>query len=164
MVRPIIVAMNTDDVTNIFQTWIDERLFGWSRSAFRGTSAWGGSVTQDQSAEGTPDVSDEEDTGDYDNVIDQLDPLTQKSRSRQSSYADLQRLRMSSTPAGTSQLSSTRASSVVDMDGLHFRQGHRERRKSLSGQIPVDQIAAVDRRQRFDTATAGLNKQLEEDA
>ena len=115
----------------------------------------------DHSAEGTPDVSDEEDAGDYDNVIDQLDPLTQKARSRQSSYADLQRLRMSATSAGPSQFS--RSSSAVDMDGLHFRQGHRERRRSLSGRIPVQQIAAVNPQVRFDAATADLNKALRSD-
>src|SRR6266446_10402484 len=49
-------------------TWIDERLFGWSRSATRGTSAWGGNV-EDLSRVNTPDDSDEEDTGDYDNVV-----------------------------------------------------------------------------------------------
>ncbi|KAF8188418.1 glycerol-3-phosphate O-acyltransferase [Pholiota molesta] len=47
-------------------TWIDERLFGWSRSSKRGTSAWGGPV-DDISRINTPDDSDEEDTGDYDN-------------------------------------------------------------------------------------------------
>ncbi|TFY74185.1 hypothetical protein EWM64_g9828, partial [Hericium alpestre] len=48
-------------------TWLDERLFGWSRSAQRGTSAWaGGTRSQDISRAATPDVSDEEDTGDYD--------------------------------------------------------------------------------------------------
>jgi glycerol-3-phosphate O-acyltransferase / dihydroxyacetone phosphate acyltransferase len=80
-------------------TWIDERLFGWSHSAKRGTSAWGGTPADDVSRVGTPDDSDDEDTGDYDNVIGVIslneDILNvQKIRSRQSSYADLQKLRM----------------------------------------------------------------------
>ncbi len=83
-------------------TWIDERLFGWSRSAKHGTSAWGGNPADDISRVGTPDDSDDEDTGDYDNVIGVI-PLNedlldvQKIRSRQSSYADLQKLRMTTT-------------------------------------------------------------------
>ncbi|KAJ7100824.1 hypothetical protein B0H15DRAFT_944115 [Mycena belliarum] len=65
-------------------TWLDERIFG-----FRGAA--------------TAPNSDEEDAGDYDNVIGFIPALkgmlqpaaANKSRSRNSSYADLQRLRMS---------------------------------------------------------------------
>ncbi|KAF8894585.1 hypothetical protein BD779DRAFT_1501913 [Infundibulicybe gibba] len=86
-------------------TWIDERLFGWSRSAQRGTSAWGGVSGDEASRVATPDISDEEDTGDYDNVVGIIPTYDEqqlgsihKSRSRQSSYADLQRLRISPLP------------------------------------------------------------------
>lgn len=81
-------------------TWVDERLFGWSRSAGRGTSVWSG---YDSSRVGTPDESDDEDSGDYDNILGLIpgyyaggEPLRKvSSRSRNSSYADLSRLRMS---------------------------------------------------------------------
>ena len=56
-------------------TWLDERLFGWSRSARRGTSAWAGSTTMSSrsaSRVASPDNSDDEDQGDYDNVIGYL--------------------------------------------------------------------------------------------
>ncbi|KAI0302000.1 glycerol-3-phosphate O-acyltransferase [Russula brevipes] len=51
--------------------WLDERLFGWSRSAGRGTSAWAGPQprSRDVSRSASPEVSDDEDTGDYDNVL-----------------------------------------------------------------------------------------------
>lgn len=87
------------------QTWIDERLFGWSRSAKHGTSAWSGSHTPgvDISRSGTPNETDDDDAPDYDNVLGYFpdqdhqpgSPRGYKSRSRNSSYADLQRLRMS---------------------------------------------------------------------
>jgi glycerol-3-phosphate O-acyltransferase/dihydroxyacetone phosphate acyltransferase len=67
-------------------TWLDERIFGFRAAA-------------------TAPNSDEEDAGDYDNVIGfipglsaMLHPATAAagpSRSRNSSYADLTRLRMS---------------------------------------------------------------------
>ncbi|KAF8636629.1 hypothetical protein AX17_003438 [Amanita inopinata Kibby_2008] len=101
-------------------TWIDERLFGWSRSAKRGTSAWGGSFVDDGSRIGTPDDTDDEDTGDYDNVIGII-PMNedflsvQKTRSRQSSYADLQKLRL----APKSQ-----DDSLVNTESLRQRSGH----------------------------------------
>ena len=53
-------------------TWLDERLFGWSRSARRGTSAWGGQVSSSTSRVASPDASDDEDHGDYDNVLGYL--------------------------------------------------------------------------------------------
>ncbi|KAF8350734.1 hypothetical protein F5887DRAFT_876538 [Amanita rubescens] len=108
-------------------TWIDERLFGWSRSAKRGTSAWGGNPADDISRVGTPDDSDDEDTGDYDNVIGVI-PLNedllnvQKIRSRQSSYADLQKLRMTTT---TFQRNSDLTDDTVTSErkGLRHRSG-----------------------------------------
>lgn len=83
-------------------TWLDERLFGWSRSARRGTSVWGGSSSLDASRAATPDVSDEEEEGDYDNVIDYLGSYVgaslsrkrSRSKSLRGSYADLQQLKM----------------------------------------------------------------------
>ena len=86
----------------ILQTWIDERLFGWSRSAKHGTSAWGGlSTPNGESQSVTPNETDDDEAPDYDNVLgffpDQEPSGTtrgSKSRSRNNSYADLQRLRM----------------------------------------------------------------------
>ncbi|KIJ44372.1 hypothetical protein M422DRAFT_252379 [Sphaerobolus stellatus SS14] len=82
-------------------TWLDERLFGWSRSAHRGTSVWGGaSSSLDTSRAATPDLSDSEDEGDYDNVISYLGAYTGsngnsriRSKSLRASYADLQALK-----------------------------------------------------------------------
>ncbi|KAJ6606886.1 glycerol-3-phosphate O-acyltransferase [Mycena sp. CBHHK59/15] len=64
-------------------TWLDERIFGFRHPA-------------------TAENSEEEDAGDYDNVIGFIPapngilqpPASTNTRSRQSSYADLQRLRM----------------------------------------------------------------------
>lgn len=150
-------------------TWIDERLFGWSRSAKRGTSAWGGFSGDEASRIGTPDESDEEDTGDYDNVVGILpmvndDQATSgpKSRSRQSSYADLQRLRLAPFPPTSDTSLLNRGASVSPAepeDGLSFRHGHRTRRESLSDGIPVTRIAAVDRAEPFTHATQSLNEE-----
>ncbi|KAG8753078.1 hypothetical protein FRC14_006461 [Serendipita sp. 396] len=87
-------------------TWLDERLFGWSRSAKRGTSAWGGGgVSSATSRVGSPDVSDDEDHGDYDNVLGYLPSIvgdamsglglsrSKTPRSLRSSFADLPSVR-----------------------------------------------------------------------
>lgn len=155
-------------------TWIDERLFGWSRSAKRGTSAWGGFSGDEGSRLATPDESDDEDVGDYDNVIgiiptadDQHSPA-QKSRSHQNSYADLQRLRLSPLPQPTDVArrsdtagSSTAMSSTETEAGLNLRQVHRTRRESLSDGVPVARIAALDRGEQFSNATHDLNDEID---
>jgi glycerol-3-phosphate O-acyltransferase / dihydroxyacetone phosphate acyltransferase len=147
---------------NSFQTWLDERLFGWSRSAKRGTSAWGGSADE-HSRVGTPDDTDDEDAGDYDNVIEHLDTLTHKSKSRQNSYADLQRLRATSSAISPySSLSpSSRTSPTAEKDGLHFRH-HRDRKNSLSDSVPVVRIAAMDREDAFENVTLHLNDEIQQ--
>lgn len=78
-------------------TWLDERLFGWSRSAARGTSAWGGPPSQMPSRSGTPDVSDsEEDGGDYEHVLGYVpSDFASRPPSQRGSFADLQQLKMS---------------------------------------------------------------------
>jgi hypothetical protein len=89
------------------QTWLDERLFGWSKSANRGTSAWAGATrSQEISRAATPDLSEDEEVADYDNVLGYL-PIYEgaphghnRIRSRQNSYADLQKLRMSAIGKG----------------------------------------------------------------
>jgi len=147
-------------------TWIDERLFGWSRSAKRGTSAWAGTHDEPSRA-GTPEDSEEEDAGDYDNVIgfipghDDSRPGS-RSRSRTSSYADLQRLRFSATSPISSTQSSSMTSPSAELDGLKFHtgQGHRERRPSLSDDVPVRRLAAVDRQEPFVEATSIINEEM----
>lgn len=150
-------------------TWIDERLFGWSRSAQRGTSAWGGFSGDEASRVGTPDDTDDEDTGDYDAVVGLL-PATDgqlhsgQKASRQSSFADLQRLR-SPHPQRSEFLKitpfTTPAKDATDTEeGLQFRQGHRTRRESLSDCVPVTRIAAMDQAKTFPDATHKLNDEI----
>ncbi|KAG1731911.1 glycerol-3-phosphate O-acyltransferase [Suillus lakei] len=144
-------------------TWIDERLFGWSRSAKCGTSAWGGSTpTQDNSRPATPDLSDDEDHGDYDHAVNYIsayeDASRHKVRSRQGSYADLQRLRMTATtqPSASSSSSGLRPN---ESQSLHMRQGSRQRKQSLSDLVPVERIGSVDRQEAFEDVTTSLNKE-----
>lgn len=145
-------------------TWIDERLFGWSRSAKCGTSAWGGSTpTQDSSRPATPDLSDDEDHGDYDHAVNYIsayeDASRHKVRSRQGSYADLQRLRMTATTQQSAS-SSSAGLRTNDSQALHMRQGSRQRKQSLSDLIPVERIASADRQETFEDVTTSLNKEV----
>ncbi|KAJ3725989.1 glycerol-3-phosphate O-acyltransferase [Lentinula raphanica] len=145
-------------------TWIDERLFGWSRSANRGTSAWAGSIVEETSQVGTPDDSDDSDAGDYDHVIGLVpghdDHISSKTRSRNSSYADLQRLRLSSLAQTTGADIPFRIASSPDDEGLHIRAGHRTRKESLSDGVSVQRLAAVDRKEPFPDATGDLNEEI----
>lgn len=121
-------------------TWIDERLFGWSRSAKRGTSVWGGLSGDEASRVGTPDDTDDEDSGDYDDVVgvlpsEEQQSLGQKS-SRQSSFADLQRLRLSPYSSsslgllkGTTPTTPTKESPTSTDGGLRIR--HRDKTDNL---------------------------------
>ncbi|KAJ6596859.1 glycerol-3-phosphate O-acyltransferase [Mycena vulgaris] len=132
-------------------TWLDERLFGWSRSSNRGTSAWAGTSTE-ASRIGSPNDSEEEDTGDYENVVGFLPVSANQAdnrSSRQSSYADLQRLKTLASSSAISPAS----------DGLH-RCSPRERKASLSDRVPVERIAAVDPLEPFDDATQDLNDEI----
>jgi glycerol-3-phosphate O-acyltransferase / dihydroxyacetone phosphate acyltransferase len=101
-------------------TWLDERLFGWSRSAHRGTSAWGESSSLETSRTATPDMSDEEEEGDYDNVIDYLgsymgtSPSEKRLRSKsmRGSYADLQHVKNKES-ASENQDGQTKSRSIL---------------------------------------------------
>jgi len=131
-------------------TWLDERLFGWSRSAKHGTSVWGGHST-DVSHRGTPNETDDEDHPDYDNVLGYFpeyltSSLGTKSRSRTSSYADLQRLRMSGAPTAP----------PLDGEGLRGRR----RKHSLSDNVPIQHIAEVNAENSFSQATNDLNEEI----
>ncbi|KZT11387.1 glycerol-3-phosphate O-acyltransferase [Laetiporus sulphureus 93-53] len=155
-------------------TWLDERLFGWSRSAWRGTSAWSGSRSRDISRAPSPSLSEEEEEGDYDNVIGFLDGRAQsarpRSRSQQTSFADLQKLRNGNGTATNTTHFPTVASGTdvseadYDKDGLHMRTrtGSRTRKASLENTVPVERIGELDRQETFREATADLNKEIEE--
>jgi glycerol-3-phosphate O-acyltransferase / dihydroxyacetone phosphate acyltransferase len=136
-------------------TWLDERLFGWSQSAKRGTSAWLGA---DISRVATPDESEDEDNGDYDNVVGILyDDGLAKTRSRNSSFADLQRLRMSATPVKPWATSSALAPGNAEANVTEPH--HRERRASLTEGIPVERIAQIPPQESFSEATHDLNEE-----
>ena len=144
-------------------TWIDERLFGWTRSSKRGTSAWSG--VEDHSSANTPDESDDEDAGDYDDVIGLIPPNDDqdKTRSRQNAYADLQRLRMNSASVTHPLKFDDKFSNDINMDRQldqpeeSSRLLHR-RNSTLSDNIPVESIAAIDPTMTFSDATESLNK------
>lgn len=143
-------------------TWIDERLFGWSRTASRGISASGGSTPVSRPQ--TPDIeSEEEDHGDYDDVINYIpayeDASRGKLRNRQGSYADLQRLRMTSVNQTNTPVTSSGVQTSDDQS-MHVRS--RKRKESLSDLVPVGRIASVDRREDFEKVTKGLNKEISE--
>lgn len=82
-------------------TWLDERLFGWSHN--------GSSSGDDLSRSGTstPAPAPEDEEGDYERVLGFIRAYEGKlERSRQSSYADLQKLRLRSSPVPPSSGSS----------------------------------------------------------
>lgn len=159
----------------VLQTWLDERLFGWSKSASRGTSAWAGTSSHEISRAATPDISDEEDgPGDYDNLLGVLDSKKNTSHSRarsaRSSYADIQKLRRTSNaplPANFPVMTSAtepqfEPNPSLDSDGLHMRHGHRTRRASLSDGVPVERISVLDRQEPFEEATREINQEISE--
>ncbi|TRM57587.1 glycerol-3-phosphate O-acyltransferase [Schizophyllum amplum] len=156
-------------------TWIDERLFGWSTSAKRGTSAFFGgksaAPSEAPSHAATPDDTDEEDEGDYDNVIKLIPEqgaFSGRTRSRNSSYADMHRMRVAPMPpAQVGSIDHPASSPESEMDGLQLRQrkaSTRQRRESLSDMIPVERIAQVNKSEAFDEATHDLNGEVRRDA
>ena len=177
MVR-IYRKINSCLVPTALQTWIDERLFGWSRSAKHGTSAWSGSHTPgvDISRSGSPNETDDEEAPDYDNVLGYFpdqdhqlgSPRGYKSRSRNSSYADLQRLRMTNGESIAhvhsfiaSSLAWVASSPNLTADGLQLRHGHRSRKQSLSDLVSVDRLAVSPPLQPFEDTTTLINKEME---
>jgi glycerol-3-phosphate O-acyltransferase/dihydroxyacetone phosphate acyltransferase len=73
-------------LTSCGKAWLDERLFGWSRSA---------ETSREVSRAGSPRGSDDEDAGDYDNLlkVTQTEGISSEVQGRRGSYADLQKLR-----------------------------------------------------------------------
>ena len=136
-------------------TWIDERLFGWTRSSKRGTSVWAGVEDSSRSNTPAPDETDEEDVGDYDNVVGLIpsNDDQDKTRSRQNSYADLQRIK-----SDTKSLNIQNVGRQHDQLEDSSRLLHRPRRPSLSDDVPVERIAAMDSSMVFSDATESLNE------
>ncbi|KAI0082696.1 glycerol-3-phosphate O-acyltransferase [Panus rudis PR-1116 ss-1] len=154
-------------------TWLDEKLFGWSTTSKRGTSAWTGSTSPSTRA-GTPetlsDNEDEQDEPDYDDLLHFLDSKSPNTgRSRTSSYADLQKLRNQTSARVTTIDTAPRVTSRVDLevspvsvsgDGVHLRHGERVRKLSLTDGVSVKRIGKVNRRASFEEATAELNREI----
>lgn len=140
-------------------TWLDERLFGWSKSAHRGTNAWSG-TPEEGSRIPTPEDTDEEDAGDYDNVLGMLSDETtisgQKMKSRQSSFADLQRLRFTPTDSQSHRATTT----ALDAGSPGGSIEHRSRRPSLSDNVVVKKIAMATEKESFAAATNKLNTEI----
>jgi hypothetical protein len=151
-------------VAHTTQTWLDERLFGWSSSSTRGTSAWAGRSNEPSTAP-TPEESESEDEGDYDNVLGYLPGIEggtespTRVRSRAGSYNDLQKLRMNKlTPAAptSEQLSPTSAGVGSLTDGLRTRHA---RKNSLTEDFSVERIGAFDREKPLQNVTDDLNRE-----
>ncbi|KAH9981321.1 glycerol-3-phosphate O-acyltransferase [Lactifluus volemus] len=128
--------------------WLDERLFGWSRSASHGTSAWAGPSprSRDISRATSPEVSDDEDSGDYDNVLGIL-------RS-DDGHASPNRRRSRSQHGATIYWPAQPASPTEG--GPH----RRERRASLSDGVTVERISALDPREQFKDCTEDINNEI----
>ncbi|CAE7155235.1 unnamed protein product [Rhizoctonia solani] len=125
--------------------WLDERLFGWSHSARRGTSVWaGGAPSHGPSAVPSPEASDNEDNGDYEHVLGYLPQLGVKDgtrstgRSRSTSYADLQSIRKGDAIPGPSPSSPTqdlRSRSRSDVNLAHLAPVYHNRRSGPSSPV-----------------------------
>jgi len=171
-------------------TWLDERLFGWSRSARRGTSAWGGNASVSSlsaSRAASPDVSDDEDHGDYDNVIGYLPSIVgdalsglgfarsrTPNRSRTSlrgSYADLpsvrkaeeDRAKMSHEMRSRKSQPSSPTLSIRPLPPSPVRMGGpRQRKMSLTDNVHVERIGQIQKDESFTEVTEELNRENEE--
>lgn len=159
---------------------MQEHLFGWSRSNKRGTSAWGGpatpSISTDHSRLGTPDVSDDEGHGDYEDLLGYLHAAQSNAgakkrlKSARSSFADLQQLK--SPTAGTTatiprsssglrlrQVDGGVAPMTPSPESPTYRTGSRPRRQSLTDNVEVGRIGDVPQREPFEQATEELNRE-----
>ncbi|KAI5993269.1 glycerol-3-phosphate O-acyltransferase [Pisolithus albus] len=134
-------------------TWMDERLFGWSGAARRGTDS---PANRPQ----TPDQSEEEDHWDYDHVINFIpaygDASLGKLRGRQGSYTDLQQLRMGSDNQASIPVSSSGVQ-ISEGQSVHIRS--RIHKEHLSDLVPVDYITTADQ-----TEDSGSTKDLNEES
>lgn len=176
-------------------TWLDERLFGWSRSARRGTSAWAGNASMSSlsaSRVASPDNSDDEDHGDYDNVIGYLPSIvgdaiggfgfarSRTPKSLRSSFADLPSVRRAeedrerarlgikaTSPDGRTSRLSQPPSPLLSTRHLppsptSSTRGPRQRKMSLTDAVPVERIGRLDQDESFTEATEELNQENEQ--
>ena len=116
--------------------------------------------SRDVSRAASPEVSDDEDLGDYDNVLGILrsddgraDPDRAGLRSQHGSYADLQKLRTAGAGAAGAQGQSP---SMPTQPGSP----RRERRASLSDRVTVERISALDPREQFKECTEDINNEI----
>lgn len=166
-------------------TWLDERIWGWTRSARRGTNVWAGSKSTEASRMQSPNASDEEseeETGDYDDVLGNIPGYVSpsnrlRSRSLANSYADLQQLKRSTeqrkhlhpedhhlaplrVPADSTSVSPT---STAHPDGdaqpPSPSSPRRERRNSLDGNVHVGRLARLDPEEPFKECTEDINRE-----
>jgi glycerol-3-phosphate O-acyltransferase/dihydroxyacetone phosphate acyltransferase len=127
----------------------------------------------------TPDGSDNEDSGDYDNVLGYLPAYEGRPKTplRSGSFADLQKLRMTASdglfdknrsdcfshhfPGGSAHKSVEVNHSPIDGEGLFLRR-HRSRKPSLSDSVPVERISASDDDKEFRNVTNDINREIQE--
>jgi len=127
--------------------------------------------------EGTPDVSDDEGTGDYEDLLGYLstaqDSTKKRLRSARSSYADLQNLKTPAAASTTGMTTITVLSGGLKLrmpgdsgsanhspDSPTMRTGTRSRKASLSGSVDVKRLEVLPQEeQTFAEATAELNRE-----
>lgn len=165
-------------------TWLDERLFGWTRSV-RGSSE--GIVSENgeiiEPGPGDED-DDDDDTGDYDDVFGLLHKYEGQQaatklrpKSGRSSYADLQQLRQGGesrslhhkSPSNSAFLQLAPVYHRADSSDSHpqsptatdvaQRTSPRKRRGSLSDSISVGRIGEVPPQESFKNATLDINRE-----
>jgi len=124
-------------------------------------------------------MSDDEDHGDYDNVIGYLPnipgspvSLSRQPKSLRGSFADLPSVRsrenlapLKSQPSSPMVTMNPHLSPFVPSDSsgalTHRKAGQRQRKASLSDNVPVERIGRIDHDETFKEATEELNKENE---
>lgn len=129
---------------------------------------------------GSPDISDDEDHGDYDNVIGYLPnipgspvSLSRQPKSLRGSFADLPSVRSrenlappKSQPSSPMVTTNPHLSPFFSSDGssgalTHRKAGQRQRKASLSDNVLVERIGRIDHDETFKEATEELNQENE---
>lgn len=163
--------------------WLDERIWGWTRSARRGTNAWAGPKSNDASRIHTPTGSDdesEEEHGDYDDIVGLIpgwvSPSNRKrSRSLANSYADLQQLKRNAEsgkrplhpedkhliPKVSLPPLATDPPKPAGQDSPKTSPMRRERRPSLSDKVEVTRLAKLNPGEPFKECTEDINREVQ---
>ncbi|KAJ9115919.1 hypothetical protein QFC22_005062 [Naganishia vaughanmartiniae] len=167
--------------------WLDERIFGWSRSAIKGPGAWNAKYARSdgETEPGSPTMSDGEELGDdddvdYDDVLAIIDRRKLRNGGRDRSRSNAKRNRNNET--GT-LLSADGSHSSLDKladsilqgpssaaethESLHQRSEHTRRHsrgESLGDGISLEHLREATRKGSgsFDEITADLNKEVED--